>query len=299
MSVPASKNNPADMMAGLHNISSFYDSFIIDIFGVIHDGLKPFPGTIDALTRLKEHGKQMCLLSNTPRRAKGAIDQMTEMGIPSELYDHVVTSGEATFHALKKRPDEFHKACGHQCWFIGTPTMEEIFEELDLEVLDSPHEASFILNSIPGTHAAEVEILKDNLKTASEKDLPMICANPDLVVNIGDQQHECAGTFAKYYEELGGRVVYHGKPHAPVYERCHELLGKPEKSKIVALGDSFHTDIAGANNFGIDSVFNLVGIHWEEVQLDHAPGEADLEKIKHMVDTQPHKPTYTIAGFHW
>ncbi len=293
----APQKNQPNLLSGLCEIIDKYDNFIIDIFGVIHNGIHPFPETIKTLEHLKSRNKQICLLSNSPKRAEGAINQMISMGIASELYDHVVTSGEATFHALSAREDEFHASCGRDCWFIGADWLFESLNGLDLNYKSGPEDASFILNAIPGTESSAVETLKSQLAIALNKNLPMICANPDLVVNIGDQQHECAGTFARIYEDMGGRVVYHGKPHAPVYERCHELLGQTDKSKILAIGDSLHTDIAGAHDFGIDSVFNLVGIHWEEVQLDHTPGEADIEKIHTLVAQNPHRPTYVTNGF--
>ena len=134
------------------------------------------------------------------------------------------------------------------------------------------------------------------LRTAANKDLPMLCANPDLVVNIGTELYECAGTFAALYEQMGGRVIYFGKPHKPVYETCFEYLGKPEKSRICAVGDSFHTDITGANRFRIDSVINLIGIHWEEVVT---AGKADPAKLEALLESQNTQPIYMMAGLSW
>lgn len=280
------------LLSGLSEIVDRYDHFILDIFGVIHDGIKPFPGTIRCLHALKEAGKHTCLLSNSPRRVPGAVGQMESMGISSSLFDHAVTSGEATFQALKHRDESL----GDDCWFIGTPVVSEILDGLNLNIVDGPDAASFILNSIPGTEPSAVEALKNQLRAAADKALPMICANPDLVVNIGDKQHQCAGTFAAFYEELGGEVIYHGKPHAPVYEMCYELLGKPDKKKLCAVGDSFHTDITGANAFGIDSVMNLVGIHYEEIL---SAGRIDPRKMRAMLTSQTTHPTYLLAGFDW
>lgn len=291
MSAPAAMN-PPPMLSGLHEIVEQYDAFILDIFGVIHDGIKPFDGTVRCLEALKDAGKQTCLLSNSPRRVSGATGQMSTMGIPPELYDHCVTSGEATYQALKNRD----ASLGDDCWFIGTSLVSEIIEDIGLNMVHGPEQASFILNSIPGTETAQVDILKQQLQTAAHKNLPMICANPDLVVNIGRVQYQCAGTFAAYYEELGGSVIYHGKPHAPVYEMCYELLGSPDKSKICAVGDSFHTDITGANGFGIDSVMNLVGIHWEEIL---SGGRIDPKKMHDMLCSASTHPTYMLAGFDW
>ncbi len=280
------------LIEGLEEIAGAYDHFILDIFGVIHDGIRPFEGTIWCLQMLQDMGKQTCLLSNSPRRADGACGQMEAMGIPRSLYDHAVTSGEATYQSLKNRSD----ALGDECWFIGNDYGSEITEGMGLNILSGPEGASFILNSIPGTESRERTILMAQLEVAADKNLPMICANPDLVVNIGAAQYECAGTFAAAYEKMGGEVIYHGKPHAPVYEACYELLGRPEKRKICAVGDSFHTDITGANGFGIDSVMNLVGIHWDEVITN---GRIDPAKMRAMLGTYSTHPNFMMAGFNW
>lgn len=275
------------MSAGLSSIADRYDAFIIDIFGVLHDGIHPFDQTIKTLELLKKHGKTICLLSNSPKRADGATAQMLRMGISRHLYDHIVTSGEATHAALASRSDDFHRVCGHDCWFIGTDTMMGVLEGLGLRLLDRPEGASFILNAIPGTDASDRKILLAGFEIAAKKNLPMICANPDLVVNIGNDQYECAGTFAKLYEEMGGRVLYHGKPHAPVYERCRTVLDMPDKTRILAIGDSLHTDIQGANSFGIDSVLVLTGIHSDERNIDL------------LINAQAHKPNYVMREFGW
>ncbi len=292
---------------GLAEIADRYDHFIIDIFGVIHDGLRPFPGTIEALSMLKETGKQTCLLSNSPRRVEQACDYMRDMGISRDLYDHAVTSGEATYQFLKTlsaphpNPNpqgggNKTKVLGNDCWFIGNGHGAEVLQGQDLQLVDGPEAASFILNSIPGTEGSAREKLMAQLRSAADRGLPMICANPDLVVNIGSAQHECAGTFALAYEGMGGSVIYHGKPHAPVYEMCYELLGRPDKRKICAIGDSFHTDITGANGFGIDSIMNLVGIHWDEISVG---GRIDHVKMRDMLAKASTHPTAMMAGFKW
>ncbi len=280
------------MTSTIQNIEAIadqYDAFILDIFGVLHDGITPFPDTKRTLEAMKAAGKKVCLLSNSPRRADNAAAQMEGMGLPRDLYDNIVTSGESTHDALADGIDPFHRECGRNCWFIGNAYVAEVVEGLELNLLESPQGASFILNTIPGTEARQITALEENLQIAAARDMPMICANPDLIVHIGETLYECAGTFALRYEEMGGRVVYHGKPYAPVYERCFELLGAPEKSRICAVGDSLRTDIAGADNFGIDSILNLAGIHREEITSD---------KLDHL-ENQPHKPTYLIDGFCW
>jgi HAD superfamily hydrolase (TIGR01459 family) len=270
------------MIPGLAAIADHYDHFIIDIFGVIHDGIEPFPDTIATLRSLKAAGKEICLLSNSPRRANGTAGQLSAMNIGRDLYDHIVTSGETTHEYL--RTELATSTLGKNCWFIDTGYARDIVMGLDLNLVNGPGEADFILNSIPGTQSSDAKALISNLERAVSKKILMICANPDLVVNIGHEQYECAGTFAKLYEDMGGAVLYHGKPHGPVYDRCYDLLGRPDKSRICAIGDSLHTDIAGATNFGIDSILNLAGIHRSD-NLD--------------LNNQPHRPRYVMAGFAW
>jgi HAD superfamily hydrolase (TIGR01459 family) len=280
------------LLDGICEVADTYDHFILDIYGVIHDGIRPFPGTLSALRGLKDKNKRVCLLSNSPRRTHAVSAHLQSMGIARDLYDHIVTSGEATWQALQNRDPTL----GDDCWFIGTPHGSEVLEGQSLNIHRRPEGASFILNSIPGTEGRERTMLMAALEYAAKKGLPMICANPDLVVNIGSEQYECAGTFAALYEGMGGAVTYHGKPHGPVYEQCYRLFGSPDKSRMCAVGDSFHTDIAGANRFGIASVLNLAGIHWEEVQTR---GRADPARLKALLGSQETHPTHMIAGFSW
>jgi HAD superfamily hydrolase (TIGR01459 family) len=280
------------LINGLSDIADHYDHFILDIYGVLHDGIRPFALTIETLEKLKRAGKQTCLLSNSPRRVENVIQALKSMGITRAHYDHILTSGEATYQALKNRDADL----GDACWFIGNAWGSEILEGQNLKILNGPENASFLLNSIPGTEGTARDKLMKQLRTAANKDLPMLCANPDLVVNIGTELYECAGTFAALYEQMGGRVIYFGKPHKPVYETCFEYLGKPEKSRICAVGDSFHTDITGANRFRIDSVINLIGIHWEEVVT---AGKADPAKLEALLESQNTQPIYMMAGLSW
>jgi len=160
---------------------------------------------------------------------------------------------------------------------------------LDLDFVDSAAKADFILNACGGTKKQDYEAMWNMVKEALAYKLPMICTNPDLVVNIGTRQYLCAGTFAKFYEENGGEVLYHGKPHHPVYEMAWHILGKPDKTRMIAIGDSLHTDIQGANHFEIDSVFNFSGIHEEELETS--------EKREALLKTQTYYPTYLMKEF--
>ena len=283
------------LISGLQEIQDRYDAFIIDLFGVVHDGLSLFPYVTQSFEELHRKNKKICLLSNSPRRAKGAHQQTLNMGLPKKLMPDLITSGEATYHALASHITEY----GSRCYIIGSSLVWPLLEGHSITAVENIEEADFILNCLPGTEQETVSVLERDLNTSATNKTPMICANPDLVVNIGENQHKCAGHYAQLYEELGAPVIYYGKPHIPVYEMAWERLGKPSKDRILAIGDSLHTDIQGANNFGIDSVLNLVGIHWEELQMDHQPGKPDLDKISLFLDSEPHKPTAVMCGFQW
>ena len=287
-----------DLITGLAEIEDQYDGFILDLFGVLHNGVTLYEGTLPALKALKAAGKPVVLLSNTPKRSYSSRNDLQAMGISADLYNDLITAGDGAFEALNNRDDEFHQSCGHACWFLGPEKMAHIMDGLELKSVDGPQDASFILNSMPGTDGETIENIEELLTQAIQKDLPMVCANPDLVVNIADKQYKCAGTFAKHYEDLGGRVVYHGKPYNRVYEMAQASLGVTHKSRIVAVGDSLHTDIQGACNFGIDGVFNLVGIHRDEVLMDNTD-TIDLDKVSLVISNSPHQPMAVMEGLAW
>ncbi len=258
---------------GIAGLAGRYDGWIVDLWGVLHNGEAPYPGAVDALQRLRGEGKRVCLLSNAPRRVGPIIERLTEIGIPRDAYDDLCSSGEATHEALRDRPDPFHRALGRRFLFIGGDRDINVYEGLDLERVDDPGAADFVLNTGIDDFAETLEDHEPVLAAAAARRLPMVCANPDLVVVVGEQLAICAGTLARRYEELAEvEVVYHGKPHAPVYHRVLERLGITDAARLVAVGDSFRTDIAGAGALGIDGVLVAGGIHAEELGFREGGG---------------------------
>lgn len=290
--IPAELDNTIPFIQGVNQIAGEYDAFILDIFGVLHDGVKRFKGTVDCLSHLKTLDKKVCLVSNTPRRRHEVREDLIKLGIEPLLYDDIVTAGDSAHLVLREKS-------GQTCWFAGTERFKGLLKDTGVTAMDSAEEADFILNAISGTYEVSSDKIREDLTEAKKRNLPMLCANPDLVVNIGDEQHICAGTYALMYENMGGEVQYHGKPYPPIYEEAWTRLGNPGKNRVVAIGDSLHTDIQGASRFGVDSIFNLVGIHWEEVRMSHKPGDADMNKVMSVIKQQPHRPTTIINGFKW
>jgi HAD superfamily hydrolase (TIGR01459 family) len=287
------------LLAGLREIAPAYDGFILDLWGVLHDGSAPLPGVLDALARLKTAGKRLAVLSNAPRRAALVASRMTEIGIPPDLYDHVYSSGEEAWQHLERRDDPFYAALGRRCYHLGPARDDNMLEGIDLERVADMSEGEFILNTGPSwgweETVADYETL---LQAARARDLPMVCANPDLVVIHEGRPAICAGTLAQRYEALGGRVRWHGKPFPSVYETCFALLGIAQRRRILAVGDSLRTDIAGAEATGIDSVLVTGGIHGDE--LGAAPGELpDRARLAAAIATSGHHPTAVMARFRW
>ena len=292
--------HPPPLLTGVRDLVADYGytTFFLDLFGLLHDGVSAYPGTIDCLTRLRGAGVTCCLVSNTPKPSAESRKDIAAKGITQDLYDHFITAGDTAHAALRARDDAFHARCGGKAWFIGTPPFESLLAGLDVTCVDGPEHADFILNVIPGTGPTNRAYMTKQFEKAIARDLPMVCANPDRIVHIGDELHECAGTYAALYEEMGGRVAWHGKPYNAIYARAQEMCGT-DKSHICALGDSLQTDIAGANAFGIAGVLNLRGIHWEEFKLNHTPDTADMDAVRKTITSRDNHPLAVIDGFAW
>lgn len=286
------------ILPGLGAVADRYDGLILDLWGVVHNGERPLPGVIDCLERLRTAGKAVCLLSNAPSRIDSVIGRLTEIGVPRGLYDHLMTSGEATHDALAAPADEFHRSLGRFCLHIGPQRHTSVFEGLDLEIVGRPEDADFVLNTGILDPEDTVEDYADLLAQTVALDLPMVCANPDLVVVVGETPTICAGALAEHYKELGGLVAYHGKPYPSVYLRCFALMPDVGRARILAVGDSFRTDIAGANAAGIDSLLVAGGIHADDLTAGHG-GPLDPRKLAHAVAESGHRPTYAGPGLIW
>lgn len=248
-----------DSFAGL---AARYDGFIVDLWGVVHDGVSPYPGAVDCLARLRAAGKPVVLLSNAPRRAHAAAAGMRAMGIADDLYTDIITSGEVTHRLLRDRDLPAFAALGRRLYHLGPERDRNVFEGLDLESVARPEAAEFLLNTGPDdtrspTDAAEYE---DELQACRRAGLPMICANPDLEVIRGGVRVICAGALAMRYIALGGTVLWVGKPDPAVYRPVLEMLAAP-RERILAVGDALRTDIAGAAVIGVDACWVLGGIH--------------------------------------
>jgi HAD superfamily hydrolase (TIGR01459 family) len=281
---------------GMRGLAPRYDGFILDLWGVVHDGTAPFPGVLDCMRRLLDAGKRLVLLSNAPRRADDVVRRIAAIGVPAGLYHGVMSSGEEAWLCLHRRDEPFYAALGRRCLQIGSDRDLEIREGLDLDFVDDPTAADFILNTGPAEWDDTIEDYAPVLQAARDRDLPMVCANPDLVVIHAGKPALCAGALAEEYQRLGGRVRWHGKPHPSVYDSCLTLLGVSNRGRILAIGDSLRTDIAGAANAGIDSLLIAGGVH----AADFTAGvELDLARIEAAIAESGTHPVGVAARFAW
>jgi HAD superfamily hydrolase (TIGR01459 family) len=235
------------------------DVVLSDIWGVVHNGLEAFPEACSALHTFREQGGTVILITNAPRPADSVQRQLRKLHVPDESYDDIVSSGDLTRHYVADHS-------GKKVYWLGPERDNSIYRGLDpnLAPLD---QADYIVCTGPFDDETETaEDYRGMMLQARERNLQLICANPDIVVERGDRLVYCAGAIAELYRELGGDVIFYGKPHRPIYDRAIALAAERRKtatplSRVLAIGDSVRTDLAGAHGFGINCLFVTRGIH--------------------------------------
>ncbi len=286
------------LYSGFAPLAERYDGFIVDLWGVLHDGVTAFPDAVACLEQLKSRGKRIVILSNAPRRAQEVIQRNQELGIAPELADAVYSSGEDAWRHLKDRADPWTQGLGRRCYHLGPERDHGMRDGLDYDFVQDLGDADFVLLTGTHSHDAVVGDYHEVLQAAKARDLAMICANPDLEVIRGGKREICAGTLAEAYEDLGGQVRYHGKPHPGIYAACLPLLQVSERQRVAAIGDSLRTDVAGANGAGIGSVFVCDGIHGETLGL--GPGQApDPARLEALYGAAGHFPSAAVPTLRW
>jgi len=261
------------VLSSIAGLAGGYDAWLGDIWGVLHNGERPFPGALDACRRFREAGGIVVLISNSPRPRSAVEAQLAHIGVPAECYDAVVTSGDTTRELMARRP-------GERVFHLGPARDKPLIEGLDV-VLDDVEGAEYVLCS--GLYDDMRETPDDYaelLARLMSRELLMICANPDLMVEKGDALIYCAGALAAAYEKLGGKVIYTGKPHKPIYDMALAYITKKKgapagRSKILCIGDGVKTDIAGAAAAGLDALFIASALHIDGANSD-APLDADM-----------------------
>jgi HAD superfamily hydrolase (TIGR01459 family) len=286
-----------DILDGIAPLAGRYDGFVLDLWGVVHDGRRPYPGVVEALARLRESEKRVAFLSNAPRRSWVVEKQLAGMGIAKGAhYDGVITSGELVWRHLDRRDTPFFAKLGRRVFHIGPERDHSVIEGLAFEFVDSPAQADLVLNTGPDPRRGpkSVEPYEDTLAACAGLGLPMVCANPDLAVMVAGERLICAGALAERYREMGGEVAEIGKPDPAVYAPVLDLLGGPRRERVVAIGDSPHTDLAGAQAAGLDAVWALTGLAADAHGEDPSPALLRKALAEHAVE-----PVAALRGLRW
>jgi HAD superfamily hydrolase (TIGR01459 family) len=251
-----------------------YDAVLCDVWGVIHNGVAALPETGDALARFRRQGGFVMLISNAPRPGEWVVRQLDKLSVPRESYDGIVTSGDVSRAFLAGHP-------GWTVYHLGPERDRTIFTGLPIELGPLERADCVACTGLFDDETEGPEDYREVLERMRARNLFMVCANPDLVVERGERLVYCAGAIADLYRTLGGEVLYAGKPHLPIY---HEALDKIAAARgaraplerVLAIGDSVRTDLRGATSLGVDCLFVTAGIHAEELGHRDAP---DLEVL--------------------
>lgn len=283
------------LIQGLGGLAAGYDLVLCDVWGVLHNGLERHEAAGEALTRFRDGGGLVVLVSNAPRPAASVLGQLDHFRVLRTAYDAILTSGDLTRLEVERRR-------GQVMHHLGPARDRPIFEGLDLAA-GGLEEADYVVcTGLFVDDRESVDDYRDTLAAMRRRFLPMVCANPDLVVERGHQLLPCAGALAAAYEGLGGEVFYAGKPHRPVYERAlamaAEIAGGPiPPGRVLAVGDAIRTDIAGAAGFGLDSLLVARGIHAAE--LFEAGRLIASAHVQDWIARQDARPRYLAETLVW
>jgi len=277
----------------ISDISTNYDAIYCDLWGCLHDGVRAFPAAVAALRDFRATGGRIVLLTNSPRTGRGLLGQLAALGVPDDCWDCIASSGDATREALMSG------SAGERVWHLGPEWDGGFFSDLPDRIRRVPlAEAQSILCTGLLEGRLRPEDHRRELTIARGLGLPLLCANPDLVVDRGSERMFCAGAVAALYSEMGGESRYFGKPHPPIYDlarnRLTEVAPGIDPQRILAIGDGIGTDIAGALGEDIDSVFITGGLAAEETGTS-VGGVPDAARLDAFLSGHGLSPTFAIG----
>ncbi|CAL8172814.1 unnamed protein product [Prunus armeniaca] len=284
-----------------------FKAWFLDQFGVLHDGKQPYPGAITTIKNLASSGAKMVIISNSSRRSSTTMEKLRSLGFDPSLFVGAITSGELTHQNLQRRDDAWFAALGKSCIHMTWSARGAIsLEGLGLQVVENVQDAEFIL--VHGTEALglpsgdalpmKLEELESILELCAAKHIPMVVANPDFVTVEARALRVMPGTLAARYEKLGGEVKWMGKPDKVIYKSAMALAGVDPVDSI-AVGDSLHHDIKGANAAVIQSVFITAGIHATELGLSSFGDVVDISSVQALASKYDAYPSYVLPAFTW
>ena len=258
-------------------LAAGYDAVLSDVWGVIHNGVAVFPEACDALARFRAGGGRVVLITNAPRPGAVVVKLLDQLAVPHEAYDAIVSSGDVTRAVMAGRP-------GKSVLHIGPERDLPIFDGLGLHFVSLEQADYVVCTGLSHDEVETPENYRELLGRMRARGLFMLCGNPDLVVERGERLVYCAGAIADLYGEMGGEVLYAGKPYRPIYDQALDQVAdldgrRPALDRVLAIGDSVRTDLKGAADLGVDCLFVTAGIHAEELGSRHDPDVTVLAKI--------------------
>lgn len=283
----------------IDSISMQYDALFVDLWGCLHNGVTPFDDAVAALDRYKKQGGKVLLLTNSPRPKPAVVEQLDQIGVPREIYDEIASSGDAAQMGLTSG------MVGNNVYHVGPERDLGFFENIadDLNLGEK-------ITRVPMKDAEGIVctgLFDDRTETPDDyrltildgvnRGLKMLCANPDIMVDLGDKRIYCAGAIAQAYSEAGGTSLYFGKPHSPIYQlamkRLEALTGRSEdKNRILCIGDGINTDIRGASAEGMDAIFITGGLAAKSISCSQ--GKPDKAALNDFLNEHQLATTYAM-----
>ncbi len=268
------------LISGLDDLTGKYTTIFCDIWGVVHNGLRAHSGSVEALTRAKSLGRTVILITNAPRRFDAVAEQLTALGVPVEAYDRIVTSGDVTRKLIAEG--------SRRIFHLGPERDLTLFSGLDVELCEEREASAVICTGFFDDETEVPEDYAEMLARFRSRNLPFVCANPDIVVERGDRLIWCAGALARDYAQLGGLTLIAGKPHRPIYEAALEAASdiaghQIAHEEVLAIGDGMLTDVKGAEQNGFDVLYISGGIHARDYGDPAHPDRGELARflVKH------------------
>ncbi|MFJ1291179.1 TIGR01459 family HAD-type hydrolase [Paracoccus yeei] len=283
------------IISSLAEVALNYDVLFCDLWGCLHNGVEAYPAAVAALRDFRAGGGRVVLLTNAPRPWRYVVDQLDRMAVPRDAWDVVVSSGDAAQDAM------FAGAVGRKVWAVMMAKDEGFFSDIPPEWQDAEPIQRVALDEAEGIVCTGLfdevnetpEDYRAPLMLARERGLKLLCANPDVVVDLGETRLYCAGALAEFYESLGGTSLYFGKPHPPIYDLARRRLGLGDDARILAVGDGIATDIPGAAGEGIDALFVTGGLAFDQFGDDVENPLQD--KLDEWLAMRGHAPRYSIG----
>ncbi len=267
-----------------HDISDQYDAAFVDLWGCMHNGIAALPAAVTAMQSYRSRGGKVVLVTNSPRPWDSVAKQIEGFGIPTDSWDAIATSGDSARAAM------YLGAVGNKVWFMGeSPRDDDFFKPLKIienpvEIVKVPlAEAEGIVCCGPFDPLADPDVNRADFLLAKQMGLPLLCANPDIVVDRGDVREWCAGALAQLYTDMGGQSLYFGKPHPPIYDlarrRLNAIADIGADPNIICIGDGIHTDILGGQQEDLDTLFISGGLAAKETKTVTNPDPSLLDQF--------------------